>query len=691
MKVKIKGTGQTVLIDDNNFDPNLFEKVDDTPMPTGQQGVSGGTMQDGGLNISPQQAMLAQILMPGKQADMVKSAYDIQLQSQALTDKQEEKAKKEADAKSSLKGFVEVANELKQGAKDISVLNAPFMALGQKLGVETSLGEFERKRAITGQFLAKMVESGRLSDKDREFYLSKIMNITPYGPQEGKEQAIDSILRDVVRLAGEDPESLGVGVKEDKKKETTDSGNPSINFLNTAANAAGPLGPMYADMLTGDKNVAQYGRNALQDTKELGQGIAQLPQLLQQMLSGEVAPLDVGKQAVTGMAQSYGSLAANPSERAYEKPVTSLLDVLGLIPAAKGISALDDIGRSGKGASMVDDATRLASKADDVTKAPQITSLVDDVAKVDPSIQRIMSKADDVGVNTGPSQLSRNIYQSAFPMSKKNKAFERLKPNETVATMIEHNITGTPDQILVKTEKVSGRNGMLSNVVNEAIADTKAITTMEDMGRIQAVVNDAKKSGYAYLTDADFNQITKQLNGFPQGEKMGNVDLSLLLDYERKLQKEAMNHRINSVKGDVRSAELAELKFTVAEEIGNVIDSKVTSSGVIDRYKDPALIEKISTEVSPVLAEEFKNAKTISDIRRLQRDYVRMNQILELSLQESSALGKDYFRVLSQVPVVGKMADAAANQLAVPLTTKASIGLESTMRSNPYMKKLFGR
>lgn len=607
-----------------------------------------------GSNISPEMAMMAQILFPGsKEAAGLKSAFDIQQGQQAQVEKQQEKVKKDQESTAALKGFVDVARELKQGMQDISVANAPLQKISGAFGNETALKQFERKKAIVGQFLAKLVEKGRLSDADRTFYQEKILNMSPYGEQEGKEKALENIINDVIRLAGEDPSQFKSTDLQDKKKDQSQS--DLLTTLQALYNAPTAQG------------FARFGENAQQDVNEMVEGMKQLPQAYVQ--SAQQNPLNPAQPLLQnmgmGILDSYFNLLKNPTQRIYEKPATTFLDLLPFAQMAKSASVARPPVQE-----------RITTIADDTIKTP--TS-----RPTNPAVERILSKADEVGQDKGVSQMARNVYQSVLNFSKKNKSFERLKPNQAVATMIEDGISGTPDQIMSKLEKTTGTRGVLNNVVNEAIADTKIPFDVGDFNKVQEVITSSSKGRYGELTPEDFKAVSKNLNDLPQieGREPGIRDLSRMLQFERQLQAEAQQHRINGLSGDVRSKELAIFKSEVADEVADIIDSKVKNVGSIDNYKTPEIVNYIRDNISANLAAKFQEAKTISELRSLQRDYVRMNQIMELVMQEPSSLGRNLFRVGSQIPVVGSILDTVAQQVAIPVATKSAIGIERLMKT----------
>jgi hypothetical protein len=407
-------------------------------------------------------------------------------------------------------------------------------------------------------------------------------------------------------------------------------------------------------------------------------GIAAIPGVLGDILSGKRQLGETAGAVAKGIVEDYSKLSPvartdtgfrfAPEKTArefYQKPLSSVLNILPFLGAGK--TALSKLGKIGKVAGEV---------AEDIASTGRIGSVAGSGVAV-PSgldvVKSILKKAErPVAAFDEPSRLSKNIYQSVLSISKKNNAFERLKPSETIGEMIKYKIGGNIDDISEKIAMTTGKRGILSNVVNNAIADTAATIDIRPINRAVSELEGV----YSALDKSKIDEVGKRLNKLSPGKKIGTVDASKLLDFERQLQAEATKHRIAGLRGDTAASELADFKTKLANEIGDAIDDVVKKKGDISKYKDPRIVAELN-RISPRLAKQFKEAMTISEIRSLQKPFVRMAQIIESSGQEASSLGRNLFRGASQVPVLGNILDVAAQNVAVPLATKTSIALES--------------
>lgn len=145
--------------------------------------------------------------------------------------------KKKAEGEKAVSGLLNTLDELKADAADIGLGNIP----GRLIGADTKLQQFETKRSLAAQFLAKAVENGRLSDKDRLFY-QKIVGIDPYGFTSPKNEQIDELIDTISGLTG-----------VQRQSERSD-GNVGMDIGNAVVDTAKGVGNF---MLGGAKNVIQ--------------------------------------------------------------------------------------------------------------------------------------------------------------------------------------------------------------------------------------------------------------------------------------------------------------------------------------------------------------------------------------------------------------------------------------------------
>jgi len=399
------------------------------------------------------------------------------------------------------------------------------------------------------------------------------------------------------------------------------------------------------------QGIGGFVTNAYQDVKQNVKDLAGLGNIipvLADILEGRRSGTDTLKQVGEGIGKTYEEIGKYPLDTLYNKPLSTLLNGLAVLPIAKAAG---------------------------VGKATKEVGAVSTIS-TDPGLDRILGKAGKVTASKSGSTATR-IYENILNVAKKDRAFEKLKPAETSADMVKYGITGgNLGELSTKTQKITGSNGILSNVVNEAVLGVKKPV---DMSPVLSIVSESKNSGrFSALTVDKMDEVSKRLNKFigTGGKKIGDiVEITRLLEEERKLQSEAVEHFIAGSKGDTAAKELGTFKMDVANEMSDIIDKAVKGSGGIDKFKDPKIIDAIS-EVSPKLAQEFKNAKNVSDIRSLQKPFVRFSKLLDISINQPASASNRTLGRISNIPGVGPILDAAAQNVTVPLSTNTAVALD---------------
>ena len=170
--------------------------------------------------------------------------------------------------------------------------------------------------------------------------------------------------------------------------------------------------------------------------------------------------------------------------------------------ATESNDVLDMVKRTLKGAGagavtsgLLEGATGLLSKK---TPVPKLESEMDNIDRI------IYGAENPVQKRKAAADGFIKLYQSAFPFSKKSNAFERLKPAETVDDMIRYGITGDSAAIKQKAAKITGKDGVLTNIVNEAIELTPDKTGVK--------LPTVKTSDFAnQFSELDDNKINEQI------------------------------------------------------------------------------------------------------------------------------------------------------------------------------------
>lgn len=476
-------------------------------------------------------------------------------------------------AKPEIEGLVKSLDSLKERAKDVTVTDSIVNKVtGGNFG--TNAATYEQSKKLMGQYLAKLVEKGRLSDADRKFYQQEIMNVGAVGRQGAIEDKLDNLKQEIIVLAGYDPKDFGQKKNEITKPQKKSSGN--------------------------------IIDNAVSDIKNLAQGVTQLPRIAGEIASdpivqkgvssgnmaGTMIGLGQNKQVqdmVKGSAQEYLSLAKDPVGHAIEHPVNTALDVMPAI---------------GAGGKVVNGVKSTVGKVGKATKASSVLP--------------------DIGINA---------FASNFTIP--SKLAGRIKIDDVAKTMIENGHTGDLNKLSEISQQVTGQNGIFPKLNRDALALVKDPIPFDD----------AISTGSKLLDDIP-ELSAKQVAGHkkiirdlikPTGEKPGQTDAFSAFDAIQELEKRGYQYKNSSTKltPNLVNEKIGDAYIQAADELKTLIDTNQSANNIIDALKTPENIAQIEA-ISPKLAEQFINAKSMKDLRKIQSPYVRLKQAIDLTQEASN-------------------------------------------------------
>lgn len=538
-----------------------------------------------------------------------------------------EEAQKREEAKKPLQGLTDIMQQLKQDTADVGVVDV----IAGKAGLSSKASQFETKKALASQYLAKLVEKNRISDKDRDFYIDKIMNIDPIGLQEPKNQQIDTILNTVIKLAGYSPEDFKVSqktIKEPLKETKQNSSDPNAPSLSGLATNAGK--DIY-NIVNSTLNIPYAIKEDILNRIRTGQTIDPMHLITAGIINVGKGLINEYNEAL-GRPLEGGDILGRITKRAYEKPVTTALDVLPFIKAGK----IGTAGKLGEGAEL----PNIVSK-----EAGMIPSAAGSIAEQ-------MPKIEAPTVTTG---VAARTFKQIFNVPA--KLAERYKLNQTAKELVDQGVWGSYDDLKNIATTVTGNNGELTKVVRDIIADIgKPIDTSMTL---KSASNLAERIGVA---DAKVHVQTIQ-NII--GKKMGTEPINMLnpleaMDAVRELEQignQYANVGYNKFNPRIVEQQISKLYLSTADELETSINNSIKANVDINKYKTPEVIQKLQ-RISPKLAEDFRNAKTMQEIRAIQAPYVRLNKLLDIT--ENAA--QSPFSNLSK-QVVSRTTGAAAGTI----------------------------
>jgi hypothetical protein len=233
-------------------------------------------------------------------------------------------------------------------------------------------------------------------------------------------------------------------------------------------------------------------------------------------------------QAGTGAAisgtQEAGRVAAG-EDRTAQDVVGSVLFGAGV---ASGVQAIGEMARALKQAKFPD-------------------KIVQKVESEMDNVDRIISGAENAETKKKYALSGfRKVYQSLYPFSKKGNAFERLKPEETFDDMIKYGQAGSPNKLRANIQQITGRNGVLTNIVDDAIAN------VDNPNAVKVPEFNTKDlaNKFSEIGSKEVRQQLLRITNLKPGNLPGQTKLSEMVKLERELKIQDVEDKAKCKKED---------------------------------------------------------------------------------------------------------------------------------------------
>lgn len=468
---------------------------------------------------------------------------------------------------------------LKKQAQDATIGTAIQSKLtGGNLGTETDV--FDQSKKLLGQTIANLYEKGRLSDADRTFYQNEILKVDPIGTTTSINKKLDNLSTEILRKAGYTPEDFAKtgAIKEEPKKKAPKGILPRLE------------------------------EGAKRDVMEMGQGILDTGMSVARGEKG-LGVMDVmgnlATDAARGIVKQAGQAAPIRMENGQPKfdpqktadyVIDNPLDTaLAVAPFVK----LPKIGGAAKAVESAEEASAVTGKL------PNIKS-------------KVAKLGDEIGVNA---------FSSNFTIP--SKIAPRIKIDEVSKDMIRNGHSGTLPELAQVADQVTGQNGLFPKLNREALSQIKTPIKYDE-----AIVNAGKTlDDIPELTPAERSTHRSVINKiFKPGNSPGETGSLDAFDAIQQLEKRGYQYKGGStdLTPNIKNEQIGQAYINAADELKDALDKTYKDADVLTNLKTADNIAKIEA-ISPQLARDFVNAKTMADLRKLQSPYVRLKQAIDLT------------------------------------------------------------
>lgn len=225
------------------------------------------------------------------------------------------------------------------------------------------------------------------------------------------------------------------------------------------------------------KTFRQY---ATEDASALIQGILNLPRLGFQAVTNPASIPDIAVNAGGGIVNEYKDLITNPAQHAYEKPFSTILDIIPFIKPAKALASAGKAGKAAEAANVSSKTAKAASVGENVSTVGRGSNKVAEF--LNPASKKMLAKqaySDNV-IDIGNVENRYGITGQATTAGKA-KAYTQGKI-----------ISGSELGKILKKSNFTIDNAKLGDLLEEKLL---ANSSFEELKDIKRVVSGIKRGG----------------------------------------------------------------------------------------------------------------------------------------------------------------------------------------------------
>lgn len=291
----------------------------------------------------------------------------------------------------------------------------------------------------------------------------------------------------------------------------------------------------------------------------------------------------------------------------------------------------------------------------------------------------LMKTATSKVANAG-EDIAARTFARAFTVPSKLAA--RLKPVETSKELISHGVGGSLTNMADTAAKVTGENGILTRTTREAVARIPGDIKVDDF---MPTVRNALTQG----SMIESGQEKKILQAIFKMDKPGILPNSMnpldALDNVKGLEKIGYQFMNSSTKlsPNVANEQIGKVYLDAADAIKDSLEKAIGNKNILEGLKTPEMFMQLQ-QVSPKLAKQFSEAKTMADLRHIQAPFVRLGQMIGLTEDAAQSVGGGMATSLGSRGAGGALGFAAGGPIGAGIGIAAAPfveGLEQAARA----------
>lgn len=356
-------------------------------------------------------------------------------------------------------------------------------------------------------------------------------------------------------------------------------------------------------------------RSTLHPFGELGTALAYLPKTVYREVQNK--PVGDIQQRVFG-TQDSGAIA---------KKILGDTAQVGLTVASPGANTLAKGAAVGAGFGASNALSNNASLAQLEHQTLTSALMGGALGKIGGALGNRATQAAAGTANKTAGNIAARSFAQAFNVP--SKLAPRLKPLETSKEILSHGIGGSLDNMQKVAQSVTGDNGILTNVVRSAVGKIPGdIKTGDVLGSVKNMLDQYP------LKDATKRDVLSAVIGTEKpGVLPDFINPVDALDRAKTLESigyQYINKGVNKMNPSPEALAIGRAYLAGADELTSSLEKTVGSQNILDQFKTPEMMGQLS-KISPKLANQFQNAKTLSDVRSIQAPFVKLSQMIGLT------------------------------------------------------------
>lgn len=293
------------------------------------------------------------------------------------------------------------------------------------------------------------------------------------------------------------------------------------------------------------------------------------------------------------------------------------------------------------GGSLVDKAIHHEKiTGGDIATEAALTALPFGLGKVGKAIKGFRAARAATGAaKGGAGQVAERMFTQAFDVHPQllKRGVNPLDTANELLTKYPGLVKGSLPNMKAVAGQVTGESGQMSKLVRQAYGNVKGdIRVDEFMPQVKYALDEI-----ADLTPAEEARIMSTIR---RTERPGSLPLTMnpldAFDQIKKLEKIGYEHIYKGAQygGSLKSEQIGKAYLVARDALDESLQAAVGNQGVIQALKSPETLMQLS-KIHPNLAQEFMQAQTIGDLRRIQKPFVNLSQMIDSTERQANMAG----------------------------------------------------